>query len=191
MVTRRQFLPMVLMLSILTTLSIVYKDTIWRDTQQVFWKETVVIKGDTSERAIKRTLAGRWYGWEYLLTDYWEKPFLSKTFGTGDPKAPHNDFLRSLLSGGMIGLLIYITLLMAIGIRIFMNYRQDPSPLNVMALMIFVMWMIDTIGTHPGLSPSYQWYVWGIIGLSFTDIHLEEMRRNAYRYRDSIEIGKL
>lgn len=71
---------------------------------------------------------------------------IGQIFGTGNPSAPHNDFLRSLLSGGVIGLMIYVVLLHVIGMRVFKNYLRERSPLNVMALMIFGMWLIDTIG---------------------------------------------
>ena len=57
--------------------------------------------------------------------------------------------------------------------KLFVNYLRDNSPLNVMALMIFAMWIIDTIGLHPSLYPGYQWYVWGIIGLAIRGANWE------------------
>ena len=54
---------------------------------------------------------------------------------------------------------------------------RGPSPLNVMAIMIFVMWLVDTVGLHPSLYPSYQWYVWGFIGLSLRGLDWEPVAR--------------
>jgi hypothetical protein len=36
----------------------------------------------------------------------------------------------------------------------------------VAALMVYTMYLIDTIGLVPSVYPGYQWFVWGIIGLS-------------------------
>jgi len=36
--------------------------------------------------------------------------------------------------------------------------------------MIFIMWLVDTLGLAPGLYPAYQWYVWGFIGLALRGV---------------------
>ncbi len=49
---------------------------------------------------------------------------------------------------------------------VVLNVIYNKSPLTIFALMFFLMWIIDAIGSVPALYPAYQWYVWGFIGLS-------------------------
>lgn len=171
---RRQFLPMVLMLVALVAVNLIYQDKIWRETSQLFSREISAIEtkqgGMSAEETRKATFAGRWYAWDEYINQYMNRSLFGMVFGNGNPGASHNDFLANLLVGGVIGLIIYIGLLMAIGIRVFQNYLRSRSPLNVMALMLFVMWIVDAMGLVPSLYPSYQWYVWGFIGLSLKGV---------------------
>ncbi len=129
------------------------------------------------ELAFRRTLAGRWFGWEALLQNYADRPLVFQILGNGNPGNAHNDFLVRLFSGGVVGLFIYVVLLGSIGVRILKNFRRRPSPLNVMAIMIFAMWLVDTLGLSPSLYPAYQWYVWGFIGLSLRGLDWEPVAR--------------
>ena len=45
--------------------------------------------------------------------------------------------------------MIYVTLLVLVAQRIIRVYSRDRSPLNIMALMLFAMWIIDSIGLAP------------------------------------------
>ncbi len=132
---------------------------------------------NADELAYRRTLSGRWFGWEAKLQEFANRPLVVQIFGNGNPSNAHNDFLIRLMSGGVIGLFIYVVLLGSIAMAILRNYRRGPSPLNVMAIMIFVMWLVDTVGLHPSLYPSYQWYVWGFIGLSLRGLDWEPVAR--------------
>ena len=40
--------------------------------------------------------------------------------------------------------------------------------------MVFEMWLIDCIGAHPGWYPAYQWFVWGLVGLSIQGMEPDE-----------------
>jgi hypothetical protein len=51
-------------------------------------------------------------------------------------------------------------------------WRCERSPLNVMAVMLFGMWLVDTIGLTPRAYPGYQWYVWGFIGLALRGVDM-------------------
>ena len=132
---------------------------------------------NADELAYQRTLSGRWYGWEASLQRFANRPLVFQILGNGYPGAAHNDFLARLFSGGVVGLFIYSVLLASIAMRILKNHRRGPSPLNVMAIMIFAMWLVDTLGLHPSLYPSYQWYVWGFIGLSLRGLDWEPVAR--------------
>lgn len=168
-VGRRKFMPMVIVLVALVVVNIAYKDQIWSETQLLFSKEIAAAQ-DGTEREKKMSLAGRWYHWEEIIDYYYEQSVIRQIFGGNRSLSAHNDYLEQLITGGVVGLLIYIVLLTLIGMKVYGNYRREKSPLNVMALMIFAMWMIDTIGLVPTQFPAYQWYVWGIIGLSFKGV---------------------
>jgi O-antigen ligase len=171
---RRKFLPMALMLVALVAVNLIFQDRIWSETTQLFSRETSAIEsekgGESSERERKASFSGRWYTWDQYMNQYLDRPWYGMVFGTGNPGASHNDFLANMLSGGIVGLFIYVTLLFSIGVRVFKNYLRSRSPLNVMALMLFAMWIVDAIGLVPSLYPSYQWYVWGLIGLSLKGV---------------------
>ena len=46
------------------------------------------------------------------------------------------------------------------------NLIRRVDPLAVAGFMVFLAWMVDTIGLVPSAYSGYQWFVWGMIGLS-------------------------
>jgi len=193
-VSRRQIRSMILILMVMGIANILFYDKIWTETQQVFSKETIAFsadEGDDPELAKKRTLAGRWYFWEEALEDYGSRTFLQQLFGTARSGAVHNDYLRNLLISGLIGLLLYIALLISIGIKIFSNYLREASLINIVAVMLFTMWLLDTIGLVPSTYPGYQWYVWGFIGLAIKGIQPDKKSNIPKNYRVLMRIRGL
>lgn len=181
-ISRGQIRTLVLLIIIALFASIIFGNQISNEAQQVFSKETTFLETEQddihSEFNKKRTLGGRWYIWELTMEEFYSRSFLGQLFGNGISAAVHNDFLKTLLSGGIIGLFIYIILLIAIGIKLIDNYLQERSALNVMAVMLFIMWIIDCIGLVPSLYPAYQWYVWGFIGLAFKGVQFQETKKS-------------
>jgi hypothetical protein len=134
------------------------------NVQQMFHKEIGFLHGQVAQ---ERTFAGRWYGWEEMMAEWDKLGWPSKTFGSGKVAlGAHNDYLLLLFNGGIVGLGIYLSLLASIGVRIAKNLWRRADPMTVAALMLFLMWMVDTIGLVPSAYPGYQWFVWGMIGLS-------------------------
>ena len=176
-VSYKRIVPAILSVGLLFGINFLYQGQVFSEVEQLFTKEIAAVTDTADELAFQRTLSGRWYGWETLLQNYADRPLVVQIFGNGNPSSAHNDFLIRLMSGGVIGLFIYVVLLASIAMRILKNYRRGPSPLNVMAIMIFVMWLVDTIGLHPSLYPAYQWYVWGFIGLSLRGLDWEPVAR--------------
>ncbi|MBW2062857.1 MAG: hypothetical protein JRI95_15030 [Deltaproteobacteria bacterium] len=141
---------------------------IFKDVATVFSKETAAIEGTGETRKI---LAGRSMVWESYLDRWRESEIFYKIFGLGTSAgAAHNDYLRVLVGGGIIGLLVYIALLVTIGWKIIITLVREKTPLHIMTLMIFLMWLIDTIGLVPGQYPAYQWFIWGFIGLALRGV---------------------
>ncbi len=79
----------------------------------------------------------------------------------------HIDFLRALFSTGILGFILYITTPFSSLFIAARNCMRSNTPLNTMALMLLVMWVVDAIGLVPSAYPGYQIYVWGFVGLAF------------------------
>lgn len=168
---RRAFLPMVGIVFAAIIANIIFSDRLWDETEVLFSREMAALDDETGgEQTSDRALSGRVGLWEDYWQVYLDRPAIEQLVGDGNVRAAHNDYLSTLLSGGLIGLVIYVVLLWTMGSRIIRLYWRERSPLNVAALMLFAMWMIDTIGLTPRLYPSYQWLAWGIIGLAIRGI---------------------
>ncbi len=154
--------PGVILLAALIVVPIYFKeisDTVFNQ----FHKEIGAISGDV---AANRTFAGRWYIWEQLWKEWAGFTFMQKMFGSGQAAfGAHNDFMQMLFSGGYVGLVMYASFILAIGWNLVVIYFSSRHILGALALMAFIMWVIDSIGLVPSLYSGYQWFVWGIIGL--------------------------
>ena len=131
---------------------------------QIFHKEIDFIGGTGGA---ERTFNGRWYIWQEIFSEWGKLDWLARTFGSGRVAlGAHNDFLLMLFHGGVFGLLIYLALLGTIGFRILVSLRRKADPLTIASLMAFLAWCVDAIGLVPSSYSGYQWFIWGIIGLS-------------------------
>ncbi len=165
---RKRFHALILVTVLVSIVGVFFHNAILSEVETLFSKETAALEGVGDE---KRVLGGRAHIWGPAFEEWYEADVFNQLFGMGKSGgSSHNDFLRVTISGGIIALLTYIMLLIVIGIRVFKKALLSPEPINIMALMIFVMWMIDTIGLTPGIYPGYQWYVWGFIGLALRGI---------------------
>ena len=143
--------------------SLYYSQELIEELYRMFHKEIGALEGTGN---IERSFAGRWYGWEILISEWAEFDLFQKIFGSGVvAKDAHNDYLQMLFHGGIVGLSIYLSLLGAVLFKILQNLFQDKSVLNIAALMAFSMWFVDAIGLVPSIYPGYQWFIWGTIGL--------------------------
>lgn len=139
---------------------------------QIYHKEINFIEG---KGEAKRTFNGRWYLWQEMYSEWDQLDWPAKTFGSGKiALGSHNDYFQMLFHGGVLGLLIYLVLLGTIGSRILMNLRRKADPLTIAALMALTSWLVDTIGLVPSSYSGYQWFIWGIIGLSVRQRIIEE-----------------
>jgi O-antigen ligase len=131
----------------------------------LFHKEAGFFSGEVEG---KMTFHGRWFGWVEMMEKWERLPAMSQMFGSGEmATGAHNDFLQMLFHGGIVGLAIYLSLLIVVGIRIGRNLLAKADELAVAALMVYLMWLIDAVGLVPSAYPAEQWLVWGIVGLCF------------------------
>jgi len=139
----------------------------FQDVEAMFSKEIGAYEGTMDDRFI---LSGRTGVWEHYLEEWNKQNIVLKMFGSGRNPPAHNEYIRILYSNGLIGLMILIGALLVIGIKLTKNFFSRASPLNVMGLMVFAMWLVDSLGLHPGMYPAYQWYVWGFVGLALRGV---------------------
>jgi O-antigen ligase len=146
----------------------------YRDLSVLFSKEVDAVLGSAEA---ERALGGRMIVWENKLAQWKAAGLIEKSIGSGKPAAgSHNDYIRVLVSNGIIGLIIYSFMLLFIGLRVLILNFASRTPLNVIALMLFLMWLVDSIGLTPGAYPAYQWYVWGFVGLAVRGVEGLENR---------------
>ena len=158
--------------------NILLGNKIYHEVEQVFSRETAAIDG--TGRA-DRALAGRYSVWTEFYSIWEEADFIGQFFGTGNPAGrAHNDYLRVLVSGGVVGLAAYVLLIVVVGWKVLINLFRSWTPLNLVAAMVFMMYFIDTIGLTPAVYPAYQWLCWGVIGLALRGVDgLEQKGRAA------------
>lgn len=131
---------------------------------EVFHREVdAVTDGEEGDNA----LGGRTAGWIARMEVWGQMSFYSQVFGAGEPmKGVHNDYIAMIWHGGVIGLMIYLTLLVSIGLKLFIEIRRKVDPLLVAGFVLYLSYLIDTVGLVPSTYPHFQWLVWGTIGLA-------------------------
>jgi len=134
----------------------------------IFKREIGALEGTST---VNHAFAGRWYLWQDMLGEWQSFGILAKTFGAGHvATGAHNDYIQILFHGGLVALSVYGLLLSLTLVRIVKNLRAERGVFQSAALLAFVMWLVDTIGLVPSAYSGYQWFVWGVIGLSFRKV---------------------
>ena len=128
----------------------------------IFVRELGAVQGQLT---VDQTFAGRWYIWADMLKDWQSLGLMAHVFGAGHmANGAHNDYLQILFHGGWLGLIIYVSLLVAIAWSIGRLLWARIDVWAIAPLFVFIMWIVDTIGLVPSAYSGYQWFVWGIVG---------------------------
>ena len=148
-----------LLLTMFIGLSYALSDLFIENIEQLFSKEI----GYNNERAkdIRYSLAGRGFIWTDAWDQWLNRSFIFQIFGDGVSRGVHNEFLRIFLMNGVFGLLFLILFLFQIIIKI----RKSNKNIKMFGLMIFSIYLIDSIGLTPGIYYYYNIFVWGMLGL--------------------------
>ncbi|MBO4511976.1 MAG: hypothetical protein J5746_04365, partial [Victivallales bacterium] len=80
----------------------------------------------------------------------------------------HNEWLRVLFLGGFCSMAVFIGCQLRILFHIVNLYLKQRKFHLFVALMIFGSYLLDCIGIVPGLYPSYNWFLWGMLGCLIT-----------------------
>lgn len=176
---RRQFLQLGVLVLAILVVSVTMRGQlqILDALDTVYSKEVGAIQGKEKSN---RLFQGRVGMWKTELKGFEESSIALQLVGDGSSHTgAHNDFLRALLGTGVLGLLLYCALLVSIGVRTVVNCVRRQTPLNIMAVMLIGMWIVDAMGLVPGAYPGYQIFVWGFIGLALRGVDGLETTANS------------
>jgi hypothetical protein len=163
-ILRRQFAVLAVLGIAGLLVTTYYADNLIDQIGTLFHKELGFVSGKVEG---KMTFQGRWFGWVEMMNEWERLPAMNQLFSSGKiATGAHNDFLQMLFHGGIVGLVIYLSLLIVIGVRIGRNLLAKADEMAVAALMVYLMWLIDAVGLVPSAYPAEQWLIWGLIGMS-------------------------
>ncbi len=134
-----------------------------RDFQKTFDNEiNYFIHGTDTKEMVFR---GRLNRWETGMDDFNSLSIINKLFGAkkniGDPE---NDYLRVLWDNGIIGFIAFLILLGLTGYLLIRKYVKNKDPVILMGILIFIMFLISSIGSYAMYYPNLQWFMWGTVG---------------------------
>lgn len=139
---------------------------IFSEINQVFSKEVKYVEGSLRPESV---LSGRGGIWKNSI-EVWQKlPFLEKVLGAGSMYSyVHNDFLRMLLSGGVLLLVFSVFFFAVLVIAVFRDFFKKKYFLHLATVLCILYYFIVSLGRVPGLYPNLQILTWGFIGLSLS-----------------------
>lgn len=137
---------------------------IFSEINQVFSKEVEYAEGNLNPEAF---LSGRGGIWKNAMNVWQKLPVVEKFLGAGSMYAyVHNDFIRMLLSGGVLLLSFSVFLFAVLVSAVFRDFRKKKFFLHLAAVLSIVFYFIVSLGRVPGLYPNMQILTWGFVGLS-------------------------
>lgn len=126
-----------------------------------------------SNMPVEKAFHGRWGIWESQLSHFSNYSFSEKLLGKGiSARYSHNDFIRILVSNGIIGLMLYILILGFIGRRIFQLRRfyskgenEFMYQLSIICQLIFIVYVLGSFTLTISLLSSPTWFLWSFFGI--------------------------
>lgn len=134
---------------------------IFDNVYNIFEKDIQVQQGQIDQKYL---LSGRGGLWEEDTKQFNEFGSFAYIFGAGWTPAAHNEWLRVFYLGGFISLAFFIGCQLIILQHLIQSYFIQKQFYRLVAMLIFFSYLIDCIGVVPGLYPSYNWFIWGILG---------------------------
>jgi O-antigen ligase len=177
---RNYLWPSLLVVSALVA-NVVLDDVVVKELQTSFAKETRVVE----EGQLHATAFGGRFGmWQRQWATWADQDALSRLLGSGEGTGAkgggHSDYIRALMQTGLVGVLTYVALLIATGVALTKKIMRRRTPLLLVALVVYVGWLVETIGFTPSVYTNFQWYTWGFIGLALVGVRgLDDPARTA------------
>lgn len=153
----------------------------------VYQKEINFLLG---HERVERLFQGRVFGWLDAIEKWSNSSTFAQFFGQGDiASGMHNDFLRILFANGLLGLGLYLVFLMIVFVLLCSSYVVCRSFEFALALTLFMVFFVDSIGLVPTLYPAYNWMVWGIISYCLSFVATESQPKNGVQLYGSAVAG--
>lgn len=142
---------------------IIFINPFAKDFQKTFQNEIdYFIHGSNTKEMVFR---GRLSRWERGMDDFNSLPVINKLFGAKKSIGnPENAYVRVLWDVGVIGFVVFVTLLGLTCYLIISKYMRNKTPILLMSILIFVMFLVNSIGEYPMFFPGLQWFMWGTTG---------------------------
>ena len=126
----------------------------------------VAAKGDVKAG---NSLLTRMNIWTDQIGQWTERPFFGHGWGytySAQEHGSHNDYLRVLLEGGVVGLVAFLGLLITLVRKAAgMARRRDDLPLAFLGLTL--AYVVESAGLNVISKEAYQFYFWLLAGISF------------------------
>lgn len=164
----RQRLILSLLFGAAFTFTVTTDNRVLDEIESLFRKEIWYAEGQLAENVQYTLLGGRFVYWGSALDNFVEQELSVQLVGIDYFRASslHNDFLRTLVATGVIGLLIYIFLLLQMSWHLLLRAVNRSSKLALPALLALTAFIIDSLGLVPLLYPGYSWVTFGIISMA-------------------------
>lgn len=132
---------------------------------------------------------GRGWLWRGILNSYANASFLEKFLGVRMiSRYPHNDYIRILYSNGIVGLMLYLTLLVSIGSKIISLLRKYSNTnnkfifqLSAMSLSIFIAYTFASTSLSISMISTLPWFFWIFAGLLFYQNRIYRLKMSHFR----------
>lgn len=170
--TTRKYLAGMLVIVTVTFFILTYKD-VTQDIERLVWKEIKFIE-DKETVYTNSLLSGRIGLWERMITQFSESDIVQQLFGYNYliGRRAHNDFVRILIASGFIGLMIYIVILFTLGRSVLRSFIEHRDIISIAAIVVFIAFIIDSVGLTMTLQPGYCWVTFGIMSISINRYEL-------------------
>jgi len=144
-----------------------------REIRNIFLKETDYIIYNRGEK--EELLRGRIGVWENMLNNFQSFGVINKFFGADKSSEPlDNDFLRILWDNGFVGFIVYLILMSQTGYLVIRQYARNKDPVVLLAILVLVMLVLESVGLYASFYPSHQWFTWGMIGFALCSGYAKE-----------------
>jgi O-antigen ligase len=170
---RKAAISLLAVLTLLTLLSMSWLRILYAPLEQVL-QETTAIESD-------ELLRGRGFQWVLYMNSFVSSGPVHWVFGLGgsviagvdegdrsyvlSPNEPHNDFIRILHAYGIVGLLLYISILALFlrrALQLLKSCDSFPRTLALVTLPALIAVVILSITTEPMRYPTAVWYLFAV-----------------------------
>jgi O-antigen ligase len=128
-------------------------------------KETTI----TGQAKAGNSLQARFSIWSNEIQAWKKRPFLGHGWGYTYSKqshGSHNDYLRMLVEGGIVGLIAFVVLMLTI-LRESARAAKGRTDLPLAFFGLSLAYAVQAAGTNAFAKDTYQLYFWLLAGISF------------------------